>query len=427
MLYNEKIEVFFSKEDSLILDGQSKICNWLYNQLLQATKDDYENGNSLKLLSGRNLRNYSTKMKDVNKFLYSVHSSPLKNTALRLKDAYERFFKGQNEYPKFRSWKKYWFSLYYDEPNKGFKVDGQSLKISLGKAVVFDKKGKEKGKQVSVTGELKESLVLPKGAKIKTFRLCKQQGDRFYAIFTIEAIEPNKKEEKSWIAIDQNHKNFFVAIDNTGRTFEFLKLYQTKYWDEKIDLLKSKRDLCLKKAKEHTTIHGNKYYTSSKRYHRINKALNKAYNTRREQIKSIMYQIAHFIAKNYDHVIIGNYVPSKNTAKYKTMHRSMLNQAHIGEFRKILEWVMLKSGKHFSLVDEKDTTKICSMCGHKEKKPPNIREFTCSNCDTFMLRDVNSAVNMANKVSLTPMSFDNIDKINKVGVFNFKRYSLMVV
>jgi len=62
-----------------------------------------------------------------------VHSSPLKNTALRLSDAiqtHQKSKKGKRKgkevgWPKFRSWKQKWFSLFYDEPEKGFKIEGQ--------------------------------------------------------------------------------------------------------------------------------------------------------------------------------------------------------------------------------------------------------------------------------------------------------------
>ena len=68
-------------------------------------------------------------------FLYKVHSSPLKNAAIRLKEAYERFFdpKLDNQKPNYRSWKKKWFSLYYDEPNKGFKMKENKISITFGK------------------------------------------------------------------------------------------------------------------------------------------------------------------------------------------------------------------------------------------------------------------------------------------------------
>lgn len=241
MIFNRKIEVIFTKEDELILDGQSKICNWLYNYLLEMTIKDYkENNNDKKLLAGRNLRNQVPILKQEFVFLNSVHSSPLKNTAIRLKESYKKFFNNETEYPKFKSWKKHWFSLYYDEPNKGFKL-------------------------------------------IET---------------------------------------------ETGKS----------------------------------------YYLPSKRWTKLNNALDNAYHKRREQIKSSCYSIVNWIAKNYDYVAIGDYTPSLNTATQDNMHRSMLNQEIIGEFRNILKWVMERSGKHYSKVDEKDTIKTCCICGNKEKK-----------------------------------------------------------
>lgn len=421
MIYNRKIEVIFSKEDEQLLDGQSKKLNWLYNQLLAIHQDDYlNNNNSLKLTSGRNFRNHATKIKNEEfAFLKTVHSSPFKNAALRLTDAFKRKFSGQNQFPKFRSWKKKWFSLYYDEPNKGFEVDGRDLKISLGKFLteVTNKKGEttKKEKQKYVYGQLVDSLKL-NGAKVKAFRLCKEH-QRFYAIFTLEKEElPTNLPKERWIAIDQNHKNFFVAIDSEGQTFEFENLYQTKYFDRKIDELKSKRDKCSKKQIKRKTPHGVVYYIPSKRYKRLDHALDKLYQRRREQVKSNLYQMAHWLCKYYDRIIIGDYVPSKATAKYDNMHRSMLNQSHIGEFRSILKWVTQKSHRQFELVDEKDTTKTCSCCGHKQKKAPDVREFTCPTCKTFFLRDVNSAINMAKKVGLTLTNTQSFGRIDYNGI-----------
>jgi Transposase and inactivated derivatives len=79
------------------------------------------------------------------------------------------------------------------------------------------------------------------------------------------------------------------------------------------------------------------------------------------------------------------------------MHRSMLNQDVIGSLRNILKWVMTRSGKTFSLVDEKDTTSTCCICGNKEKKDPSIREFTCILCNHSLNRDINSGINIAKK------------------------------
>jgi putative transposase len=394
MIYNRKIPLIVTEEQAYQLDGQSKICNWLYNQLLELCRwDYYENHNHLKLLHGRNLRNQVPKFKQQHPFLKVVHSSPLKNVALRLKDAYDRAFEQGNHFPKFRSWKRKWFSLLYDEPNKGFKVNGKALKLTFG----VDKDNKRK----SIVVQLKQPL--EKGVSIKNLRITKER-DQFYAVFCLEKEEREKHEPLTWIALDPNHKNLATAVDDEGRTYEFGRLHTITYWDKTIDRLKSKRDRCQRKAKFIELGENRGYFRPSKRWERLNQALNRAYDRRREQMKQGLYSLAHHLAKRYDVVVIGNYVPTKEVSPYGCMHRSMLNQTPIGQLRRILEWVFTKSRKHYQKVDERNTTKICCVCGHKEKKSPNVRVFTCVKCGHTLGRDLNSAVNIARKVHLLPRS-----------------------
>ncbi|WP_205842058.1 zinc ribbon domain-containing protein [Natranaerobius trueperi] len=86
------------------------------------------------------------------------------------------------------------------------------------------------------------------------------------------------------------------------------------------------------------------------------------------------------------------------------MHRSILNQEVIDQFRNILLWIFERSNNHRTVVDEKNTTKECCICGHDETKGPNVREFICAGCDTTLSRDINSAVNIAIKDNLLPGS-----------------------
>lgn len=419
--YNKKVEMIFEKEDELILDGQSKICNWLYNRLLDICKKDYElYGKASKITFGNNIRDMVPYLKYDFPFLSSVHSSPTKNVGRRLQDAYKDFYSKKCGYPKFRSWKnRKWFSLYFDEPNKGFSfVNNKILQISLGKDM--------NNKQMHVHGEFKESFKLSADEKIKTFRLCKEKG-RLFGVFTIEAPDTTPKAVERWIAIDQNHKNFFVAIDHTGQTFEFTKFYQDKYFDRIIDELKAKRDKCNKKHKKKVThISNSTYYIPNRRWVKLDNAIKRNESRKREQTKQLMYSIAHFIAKNYDKVVIGDYTPSKNKDGVTNINRDNINQSHVGEFRSILKWVMTKSHKTFVKVSEKYTTQTCCVCGKKEKKGVDVREFTCKKCNTFILRDVNSAINIAKKDGLTPLS-PSLSKINRVGTYIFKQRRLVVI
>ena len=124
-----------SPEDSAALDGQSRICNWAYNHLLERaiserqkfiTSNDKE---AFKLVySKRGLRDLLPELKKDHRFLQSVHSSPMKNAALRLSasiEAYQKSRKGSRRATK--------------RAGRGLAVGGESTSrsctMSLGKAL----------------------------------------------------------------------------------------------------------------------------------------------------------------------------------------------------------------------------------------------------------------------------------------------------
>lgn len=142
-----KLNFDLSLTDQIIIESQMKITNWAYNKLLEyalAYRIEYAKTNDPKirdiLYTKYGLRNLLPKMKEENPFLKTVHSSPLKNAALRLTSSikdYQDSRKGKRKgkktnFPKFRSHKVKAFSLLYDEIDKGIKIDGRSLRISLG-------------------------------------------------------------------------------------------------------------------------------------------------------------------------------------------------------------------------------------------------------------------------------------------------------
>lgn len=48
------------------------------------------------------------------------------------------------------------------------------------------------------------------------------------------------------------------------------------------------------------------------------------------------------------------------------------------------------------------STQICHCCGHRdEKKPENIKFWTCPKCNANLDRDVNAAINILNEALKT--------------------------
>src|SRR6266566_4899958 len=182
-----KIALEVTEGQATLLDSQSKIANWLYNQLLERAK--------------------------------AVN------------------------WPKFRAWKRKWFSLQYDEPHKGYALCGRSLTLSLGKDAA--------GKQLQLVLELVEAL--PSWVNLEHIRQCRivKEGHLYSVVFTVERTLPNGKplSPTKIVALDPNHKNFAYAVGSDGQAIEIQNPYFLKGFDKRIDVLKSKRDRCKKKSR----------------------------------------------------------------------------------------------------------------------------------------------------------------------------------
>jgi len=392
------------------LDGQSRICNWLYNHLLEKSlelkREFIQSGNpetSKTLYTERGLRNELPKLKEECPFLKVVHSSPLKNTALRLSEAiqvHQKSKKGQRKgkrmgWPKFRAWKRDWFSLFYDEPEKGYKIQGKTLLLSLGM-------GQDK-KRRSLTLELPEAHLL-KGKTLRNLRIVSELG-AYYAIFTIQKELPIRKPVSRILALDPNHKNLAYGVDTSGTAIEIAAPHWLKTYDKRLDELKSKRDRCNKKSKKFPVLDekgnstGKEFHLPSRQWKKYDHALKSALHKRREQTKTFMFTSAHRLFQNYDCIGIGDYTPSGEGIT-KPMRRAMNNRSLIGRWKNTLSWVDRKSGKTFIEFDEKGTTRTCSHCLRIEECgiPVSLRQWQCPQCKTVHIRDENAAINGLRKI-----------------------------
>lgn len=404
-----KLELSGEESQFLIIDGQSRICNWTYNHLLQLANDlkkqaiETSNFDEAKnIYTKRGLRNFLPSLKTPFPFLKSVYSSPLKNAALRLSSAIQGHQKGKkgkrkslSGWPKFRSWKAKWFSLLYDEPNKGYEIEGNTLRLSLG----VD----EADTRMTASFELKEAHRL-KGCEVRNLRINKENGV-YYATCTVQVAVPEKKPIKSIIVLDPNHKNFAYGVDGNKNAIEIEAPYWLKSYDKKLDEIKGKRDRCKKKSKKNYVVDakgqltGKEYYTPSRRWSVLHKTYERELHRCREQKKTYMYTIAHRLCRTYDCIGIGDYAPRGDGLSTK-MRRAMNNRSLIGQFKEVLSWTAVKSGKTVIQFDEKGTTRTCHACDHivQGGLNPSVREWECPGCGTFHIRDENASINGYRKI-----------------------------
>lgn len=391
------------------LDGQSRICNWLYNHLLeeanglrQAYRQTQDEATGLTLYTRNGLRDLIPELKVERPFLKAVHSSPLKNAARRLSKAvqdYQKSRKGKRkgpkmEWPKFRSWKAKWFSLEYDEPWKGYRLDGQTLTLQFG--------ADPTGKRHTWTGRLTEALPDGLRASVKTLRMVKQAG-AYYVVFTLESepVPACSPRPQKVIALDPNHKNFAYGVGTDGQAIEIENMPGLKALDARIDELKARRDQCARKSVKVTRPDGSFYYKPSRRWEHFNDLLDKAYQKRRDQTKTYLFTVSNQLCKRYDVIGVGDYAPQGGGCT-SGMRRAMNNRSLIGRFKPVMEWTATRSGKVYVKYDETGTTRTCHVpeCRYVVEGgiPLDVREWTCPKCQAHHLRDENAAQNGLDKL-----------------------------
>ena len=123
----------------------------------------------------------------------------------------------------------------------------------------------------------------------------------------------------------------------------------------------------------------------------------KIYKRVSNQRKDFYNVLANNLVKNHDY-IFAEYLKIRNMIKNHKLAKA-ISDSGWRSFLTILEWTALKRNKTFILIDPKNTTQMCSTCGviSDEKIILGIEEWTCPNCGTYHIRDINAAINIKNK------------------------------
>ena len=62
---------------------------------------------------------------------------------------------------------------------------------------------------------------------------------------------------------------------------------------------------------------------------------------------------------------------------WKALHRSVFNDWGLYGFVQMLSYKCQLAGKVLEVIDERDTSKTCSRCGHKQPMPLWKRTYRC--------------------------------------------------
>ena len=327
-------------------------CRFLYNLALE-TKQTAWTDKKVNL-SRYDLQKQLKDLKTECVWLKEVNSQSLQSALMNLDAAYLRFFKGQNEFPKFKK-----------KSNGGSFNIPQSVLLENGKLVIPKfKKGIDIVLHRPIKGVIRQATISRTPTnKYFVSILCE----------TCEAIKPKVAiKESTTIGIDLGIKTYLVSSD--GKEFDnpkFLRKAQSKlkYVQRKYSKHKGKRTK-----------------------HKLSILHEKVANKR----KDFLHKTSSELIKNHDSLAIEDLAVS-NMVKNHCLAQS-ISDAGWSTFVTMLEYKAEWYGKNILKIGRfEPSSKLHANCGHINKDLTlSDREWTCPKCGEVVLRDMNAALNIKN-------------------------------
>lgn len=369
MLKGYRYEILPSKEQKVLIQKTIGCNRLIYNMCLDHKIKVYEkNGKSL---SKFDINNYITKLKHKDKysFLNEVDSLSLQSTSDALHQAFQKFFKGQNRYPKFHS-------KHSSHQSYTTKCVNHNIKIFFKKnIVVIPKLGKLNAKLYRrFKGQIKQATI--------SF-----ENNRYWVSFKVEVKEPKALPKTTQCCgIDLGIKDFatIYSLEKIDGK-HFYKVENPKYLSKSRNRLKKLQKNLSRKKK------------GSNNYVKAKKKLNKKHFKIRNQRKDFLHKLSKSIIDENQVICIEDLQVKRMLENAPSKVRDSISDVGFRMFRSMLEYKCNWYGRTLIVVPKDyPSSQLCWKCGTKNPnvKDLTIRKWTCHHCGCKHDRDKNASRNI---------------------------------
>ena len=355
-------------------------CRYVYNFYIAYNKENY--ASEKKFISGMDFQKWlnNTYLKENPEYLWikEVSSKSVKKSIMNAENAYKRFFKHQNNFPKYKKKNRTDVKMYFvKNSNTDTICERHRIKIpTLGWVML-----KEKG-YIPITKQ---------GYIIKSGTVSKKAG-RYYVSVLIDIPETEKSELNNFgLGIDLGIKNFAIVSNgiikkNVNKTPKLKKL-EKKLKREQRSLSRRYEDL--KKRKEKMKGEATKQ-NIQKQVLKVQKLHCKINNIRTDYINKT---IAEIVKTKPSYITIED-LNVKGMMKNEHLSKAVASQKFY-EFRTKLKAKCDENGIELRVVDRfYPSSKLCHCCGAiKKDLRLSDRIYRC-NCGYVNDRDFNAALNL---------------------------------
>lgn len=348
-----RFRIFPNKEQEVLLNKHFGCSRFVYNYFLNERKEQYQKDKKSDNYYAQAKTLTELKKQEDTIWLKEVNSQTLQFALRSLDTAYVNFFRGNAQFPKFKSRKhKNTFTV----PQFGKLEDG---KIILPKF--------KDGIKVKLHREVKGEIGKMSITKTPT-------GKYYVSIFTEQQIEELPKTNKQ-VGIDLGLKDFVITSDN--KKFKNNR-YTKKYAKQ------------LKKAQQHLSRKQKGSNGFEKQKLKVSKIHEKIASCRLDTL----HKVSHQLVSDYDLISIED-LNVKGMIKNHKLSKHIADVSW-GNFVTLLQYKCDWYGKELVKVNRfYPSSKTCGDCGwiNQELKISD-REWTCKSCSVVHDRDVNASRNI---------------------------------